>query len=475
MRPQDPIPVLIWTLSFTFLIFMRHKAFWDVDEAEYLVNIYNGDRSSLFFGRAGYVYFYHWIWDLCRFLGMSDFHSSFRTVISTINSGFSAVAVTSFYWILKWLGTRSAFAVTAALGTVSHFAFIDTGTSGHGDMMMLGLISLSVVLFVRAHQNEKRSLIPSALLFGWALAVREPTIFFLPAYLIAAWTSANRRPWYAYALAASLSFLIFAAPVLWIFWHDPIRYAYQIVRFHVYNNFQTTIPLFERLAKVLEFHFLRPGWLALLLLPGFFVAHFRSSWVGLRPVQSATLAILLLLPGFLTIVITNDHILTYGRYFIPESALWAFYLSCTVYVVASWMKWPRLAVVLILPLLFMHWRDKKVEWQQVDQTVATLETDFEFLRRQDSQKMVLISATANYYRYRMRTGGKRIQVIGSGWSWPGSELPVRVKRLLHEGREVYLQTSGPWPPDEERDAKKLLSLYPSNPVGGSIVQILLPD
>lgn len=456
----------------------------DWDALDYTVLAIRGEPSSMILGRMLFVFTNHVLWRLAHALFGLQPESAYLLFKYAVIV--QSPLVTIAWWTLARDLTASVRAATVAalLLAVSPFYIV---YSGQVMTEIPSLLLLAVALIVHLRGLRARStamVLMGAALLGLGVNVREGVALFAPwlvfAPLACGWKLGRRE--IAISLSACFIFTVCAFgpfAMWWLldidhyrkFWHGWLEFTRSESALH-----PVTLGNMWRLL----FFFFITAPLALVAFP---VAAFQE-WKrrGFSPLlllgAIGLLANLSLIIHY-SVVLNGRYLLTGAPAILP--------LVADYFIRAETIKWKsaRLAFVTVLVGVFLtagifalySWPVGSGYIKQ-----RALAKDYRTQLALVPADAVMISGTqtvaVNYWR---GLGAGRWDVIGSGGTWPGAQLPQVIEQYLREGRRVFLDADPRWWADpgwQLSETRLLITIEPRfrfRRISDNIYEIRPPD
>jgi hypothetical protein len=419
----------------------------DWDALDYTVLAVKGEPSSMILGRMLFIFTNHALWRVAHALfGLRPEHAYLLFKYAVVLQ--SPLAVIAWWRLARDL-TASVRAATIAslLVALSPFFIIYSGQA-MTEIPSLLLLALALVIHLRGLRQQNTLLvIAGAALLGLGVNVREGVALFAPwlvfAPLVCGWRLGRREV--LTTLCACLVFTIcaFGPFTLWWLmdidhyrkaWHGWVELTRQESALHPITP--------GNMGRLLHFFFIA----APLSLVAFPVAAFQE-WRrrGFSPLL--VLGLLGLLAN-LSLIIHYSVVLN-GRYLLTGAPAMAplvadYFLRVET---ARWKNVRRAFLTVLLAIFFTAGAFAHYAWPMSSLYVEhrALAKDYRARLAQVPSDAVMISGTqtvaVNYWR---GLGAGRWEVIGSGGTWPGEQLPQVIEKHLREGRRVFLDADPRW-------------------------------
>jgi 4-amino-4-deoxy-L-arabinose transferase-like glycosyltransferase len=419
----------------------------DWDALDYTVLAVKGEPSSMILGRMLFIFTNHALWRVSHALfGLLPEHAYLLFKYAVIVQ--SPLAVIAWWTLARDL-TASVRTATAAalLVALSPFYII---YSGQAMTEIPSLLILAVALIIHLRGLRSRNIMmvmAGAALLGLGVNVREGVALFGPwlvfAPLACGWRFGRREA--AVTICACLVFVIcaFGPFALWWWldidhyrksWHGWVELTRQESALHPVT--------LGNLRRLLHFFFIT----APLSLVAFPVAAFQE-WRrrGLSPL------LLLAVVGFVAnlSLITHYSVVLNGRYLLTGApALAPLVADFFMRTETAKRKNVRHAFALVLlGLFFTAGIFVLYSWP-----MSSLYVKERALAKEYRARLALVPEDAvmiaggqtvavNYWR---GLGAGRWEVIGSGGTWPGEQLPQVIEKYLLDGRRVFLDADPRW-------------------------------
>ena len=439
------LPVALLTLVLALLFMDPFAGDWDA--LDYTVLAIRGEPSSMILGRMLFIFANHAMWRVAHGLfGLRPEHAYLLFQYAVI---IQSPLATIAWWQLARDLTASVRAATVAalLLAFSPFYIIYSGQAmTEIPSLLLLAIALIIHLWALRSRNTLMVLVGAALL-GLGVNVREgvglygPWLVFAP--FACGWRFGKRE--LATTLCACLIFTLcaFGPFTLWWLmdianyrksWHGWVELTRQ-------ESARHPITLSNKGRLIHNFFIAAP--LALVSFP---VAAFKE-WRerGFTPLLLLSLIALL---ANLSLIIHYSVVLN-GRYLLTGAPAMA-PLVADYFLRAESLKWKtaqRAFVSVLLGLFFTAGIFALYSWPAgsgyVKQRALAKEYRAQLALVPADAVMIAGSQTVAVTYWR-GLGAGRWEVIGSGGSWPGEQLPQVIENYLSEGRRVFLDADPRW-------------------------------
>ena len=456
--------IALFLFSFSVLLFFK-KSFiqLDWDGFEYIRKIYLHQKSDLFLGRIGYIYFFIPIWDIFKYL----FHLSildFHHVIRFFNIIFGSLTIALIYLTLKRIFRDWPIALGMALILLFSPEFIISIGEIRTEIPVFFFVFASYFSYVMAFEKKNRAcLYLSAFLFGYAFEVRESAlfmIFFFPAYFIS--VKGWKTFWLKEAIlfAAIMLFTAIIGPIFFVItegskYLDKIKYWLSVGSY-----VDLTAPLKY---PYIIYSIINCGFrLQVLSFLGLLTLFMGKEKNNLLVIVS------LILPALIGLCTLGNATPT-PRFFMicyPAFALLAsIFIDFISDVFSSLLKTKQSKGVIYLVLLicfllisFPH-LSRYMKWDKEES--KRLETYGLYLLNNFPENTVFLigqnsSVMGNYF---IPLTNSIKEVIWSVWEWPGKDLGKVAKIYLLLDNIIVIDPSQFQFPNEKKDVEELMKEY----------------
>ncbi|HEX8774498.1 MAG TPA: glycosyltransferase family 39 protein [Pyrinomonadaceae bacterium] len=439
------LPVALLTLVLALLFIDPFAGDWDA--LDYTVLAIRGEPSSMILGRMLFIFANHAMWRVAHGLfGLQPEHAYLLFQYAVIiQSPLATVA----WWTLARDVTASVRAATVAalLLALSPFYIIYSGQA-MTEIPSLLLLALSLIIHLRGLRSRNTLMVlAGAALLGLGVNVREgvalygPWLVFAP--LACGWRFGRREIATTFSACLIFTLCAFGPFALWWLmdidnyrksWHGWVELTRQESARH-----PVTI---SNMRRLLHYFFIAAP-LALISFP---VAAFKE-WRerGLTPLF--LLALIGLLAN-LSLIIHYSVVLN-GRYLLTGAPAIA-PLAADYFMRAEALKYKsvrRAFVIVLLGVLFTATIFALYSWPAGSGYIRqrAMAKDYGAQLSLVPTDAVMISGSQTVaVTYWRGLGAGRWDVIGSGGTWPGEQLPQVIENYLREGRRVFLDADPRW-------------------------------
>lgn len=439
------LPPALLTLLLALLFIDPFAGDWDA--LDYTVLAIRGEPSSMILGRMLFIFVNHVMWRVAHGLfGLPSEHAYLLFQYAVI---IQSPLATIAWWQLARDLTASVRAATVAalLLALSPFYIIYSGQA-MTEIPSLLLLALALIIHLRGLRSRNTLMVlVGAALLGLGVNVREgvalygPWLVFAP--LACGWKFGRRE--ITTTISACLIFTLCAFGPFALWWLMDINYYRKSWHGWVELTRQESArhPItISNMGRLLHYFFIAAP-LALISFP---VAAFKE-WRerGFTPLLLLGLVGLL---ANLSLIIHYSVVLN-GRYLLTGAPAMA-PLAAGYFMRAETFKLKsvrRAFVVVLLGVFFTATIFALYSWPAGSGYIRqrALAKDYGAQLSLVPTDAVMISGSqtvaVNYWR---GLGAGRWDVIGSGGTWPGEQLPQVIENYLREGRRVFLDADPRW-------------------------------
>ncbi|HEY6189102.1 MAG TPA: glycosyltransferase family 39 protein [Pyrinomonadaceae bacterium] len=439
------LPVALLTLLLALLFKDPFAGDWDA--LDYTVLAIHGEPSSMILGRMLFIFVNHGMWRVAHgIFGLRPEHAYLLFQYAVIIQ--SPLAAIAWWQLARDLtGSVRAATVAALLLALSPFYIIYSGQA-MTEIPSLLLLAVAIILHLRGLRSRNTLMvIAGAALLGMGVNVREgvalygPWLVFAP--LACGWRFGRRE--IATTLVACLIFTLcaFGPFTLW-WWMDIDHYRkswHGWVELTRQESARHPVTL-SNMGRLLHYFFIAAP-LALISFP---VAAFKE-WRA-RGFSPLLLLGLIGLLANLSLIIHYSVVLN-GRYLLTGAPAMA-PLAAEYFMraeIRTWKNARRAFMIVLVGLFFTTTIFALYSWPAgslyIRQRALAKDYDAQLALVPPDAVMISGSQTVavNYWR---GLGAGRWDVIGSGGTWPGEQLPQVIEDYLREGRRVFLDADPHW-------------------------------
>jgi len=458
------LPPALLTLVLALLFIDPFAGDWDA--LDYTVLAIRGEPSSMILGRMLFIFANHAMWRVAHGLfGLPPEHAYLLFKYAVVIQ--SPLATIAWWQLARDLtGSVRAATVAALLLALSPFYIIYSGQA-MTEIPSLLLLALALIIHLRGLRSRNTLMVlAGAALLGLGVNVREgvalygPWLVFAP--LACGWRFGRRE--IATTLSACLIFTLcaFGPFTLWWLmdidnyrksWHGWVELTRQESALHPIK--------LSNMGRLLHYFFIA----APLALVSFPVAAFKE-WRERAFTPLLLLGIVGLIAN-LSLIIHYSVVLN-GRYLLTGAPAMA-PLAARYFMRAETRRWKsvrRSFMIVLLGLFFTATIFALCSWPAGSLYIKqrAMAKDYNAQLSLVPPDAVMISGSqtvaVNYWR---GLGAGRWDVIGSGGTWPGEQLPQVIENYLRESRRVFLDADPRWWADtgwQLSETRRLVQIEP---------------